>query len=69
MNNGTYKYVEWEAQIKRQDSLQIRDLLGRESDTESLDVCVQVLDFTAANNWENIGGLLEDIRDGHYKGE
>lgn len=55
-----------ESRIKRNDTLQIRDLFRREVDVEGFDVSEEVLDFTTTNNRKYVRSLEEQVGDSNY---
>ena len=57
----TYKVNCRETNVKWKDALQVFDVLRRKSHFQRFDVLVQMLDFTTANDGENIWSLLHDV--------
>ena len=51
-----------ESDIKVRLALQVLDLLVRQLDAQRLDVVVQVLDLTSADDGEHVGRLLHHVR-------
>ena len=51
----------WEPEVERNDTLDLLDVLRRESNLERLKILVQVLDLAPADDREDVGRPLEDI--------
>ena len=60
-----YHNTDWEAGIERHSAFNLPDVLGSEGDIECLDVAEEVLNLAAADDREDIGNLLHDVRNGH----
>lgn len=52
----------WEPGVKRHSSLDLADILVAELECKSVDVALQMLDLATANDGEDIGSLVHDIR-------
>lgn len=53
-----------ETRVKGVDALKVFDLRWGKFDAQRLDVVLEVLDFAATNNRENIGRLGQDVGEG-----
>lgn len=53
-----------ETRVEGMDALQVFDLRWSKFDAQRLDVVLEVLDFAATNNRENIGCLGQDVGEG-----
>lgn len=63
-NSWTYDEVRWEANIEWQYTLEFLDMLVTQRNIQRFEVGNEVLDFSTADDRENVWGFLHDIRDG-----
>ena len=61
----THEKMVHRALIEWRGSLDLLDVLVRESDVESLDVCLQVLYLPTADDWKHMRHLMHHIRYSH----
>ena len=63
IDKDTYHHAMREARFKRQDTLQVLDLLRAQRHVERLDVRLQLLNLAASDDGEDIRCLLHHVRD------
>lgn len=61
----TYNHGNREAGVERNDAFELLDLLVTDGDIKCLHVGVEMLDFTATNDWEHEWGLMHQVGNGN----
>ena len=65
--DDTYDHVTREAGVEWNRVLDALDLFRRQRNVERQEVFLKVFDFSATNNGEHIGNLMQMVRNGNCK--
>ena len=65
-NEKAYDHKEWEARVERRRFFDSLDMLGGQCNVQCRNVLLELFNFSATDNREYVGKLLEMVRNSNY---